>query len=166
MNGNLCVSGQIASRNQDNADGRSGFPSGACGMIDMSRGGHIELNNGAVLYAWGIIKGQDKANGNNTVGVGTINAHKGSTIWEDFQVGDFRGGTACSNLNSGASTWKFFPFQSYNVCNIEVPIIYEFGATEWCYTSLRTNNDDTEFKLVADKETLFFFIKQPTPFKP
>lgn len=155
VNGNLCVSGQIASRNQDNADGRSGFPSGACGMIDMSQGGHIELNNGAVLYAWGIIKGQDKANGNNTVGVGTINAHKGSTIWEDFQVGDFRGGTACSNLNDGASTWKFFPFQSYNVCNIEVPIIYEFGATEWCYTSLRTQNNATEFKLVASEQTLF-----------
>lgn len=155
VNGNLCVSGQIASRNQDNADGRSGFPSGACGMIDMSQGGHVELNNGAVLYAWGIIKGQDKANGNNTVGVGTINAHKGSTIWEDFQVGDFRGGTACSNLNDGASTWKFFPFQSYNVCNIEVPIIYEFGATEWCYTSLRTQNNSTEFKLVASEQTLF-----------
>ena len=96
VNGNICVGGQIMAGTGSTHTG--GYPHGACGMIDMSKGGHIELNDGANLYAWGFVKGQDMDQGNNTINVGTVTANSGSAVWEDFSYGDFRGGSACVEI--------------------------------------------------------------------
>ncbi len=155
VNGELCVAGQIMSGAEANA--KSGYPTGTCGMLDMSRGGYVEVNDGGKFYAWGIVKGQDQDQGNNTINVGTIVAHQGSVIWEDFQVGDFRGGTACANFYLNRGDDHFFPFQSYNVCNIEAPIVYEYGSTEKCYLNIYANSstNEADFTLVGSEATLF-----------
>jgi len=128
-NGTICIAGKQVCLGGGKA---SGYITGGCGVIDMSAGGHIELNNGANLYAWGFITGQDVNQGNNTFGVGTIVANSGSKVWEDFAVGDWRGGTACSNIQGS----NFFPFQSYFIQNIEVPLTIKYGAVDNCYASV------------------------------
>lgn len=140
VNGTICVGGQQRCAGGGNP---SGHPVGACGMIDMSTGGHIELNSGATLYCWGFIKGQDMDQGNNTIGVGTITANSGSKVWEDFAVGDWRGGSACLSIQNS----NFFPFQSYFIQNIEVPLTVKNGAENKCYASV--NGNSTDFQLPA-----------------
>jgi uncharacterized repeat protein (TIGR02543 family) len=150
--GVLCVGGQLVSYNGGNP---SAYPIGACGVLDMSNGGHIELDG--TIYCWGFIKGQDMDQGNNTVGVGTIAANSGSVIWEDFAVGDWRGGTACSTIAGNASSWKFFPFQSYTIQNVEVPTTYHYGATLSNYTNVYGGGGKNEgtFSLIGKSNTLF-----------
>ncbi len=150
--GVLCVGGQLVSYNGGNP---SAYPIGACGVLDMSNGGHIELNG--TIYCWGFIKGQDMDQGNNTTEVGTITANNGSVIWEDFAVGDWRGGTACSTIAGNASSWKFFPFQSYTIQNVEVPTTYHYGATLSNYTNVYGGGGKNEgtFSLIGKSNTLF-----------
>ena len=152
--GAICVGGQIMSAGGGKP---SAYPTGACGMIDMSAGGHIELNGGSVLYAWGFIKGQDMDQGNNTVGVGTITANNGATVWEMFAVGDWRGGTACSTIYNNRNSWKFFPFQSYTVQNIEVPTTYKYGSTLSNYTNVYGGGGTNpgQFAIIGKENTLF-----------
>ena len=152
--GVICVGGQIMSAGGGKP---SAYPTGACGMIDMSAGGHIELNNGAVLYAWGFIKGQDKDQGNNTTGVGTITANSGATVWEMFAVGDWRGGTACSTIYNNRNSWKFFPFQSYTIQNVEVPTTYKYGSTLSNYTNVYGGGGTNpgQFAIIGNTNTLF-----------
>lgn len=151
-NGIICVGGRIASMQGGNF---SGYPVGACGVLDMSRGGHIELNEDAILYAWGFVKGQDYPDqGNNTIDVGTITANSGSKVYEDFN-GENRGGSACSDLvnNSG---YKSFPFQGYAIQNIEVPVTYKFGSTLQVYTALYIQGTITkDFPLISNSKSLF-----------
>ncbi len=136
--GNICVGGQMASVNGGKA---SSYPMGGCGMLDLSRGGTINLKSGSVLYAWGFVKGQDMEQGNNTEasGVGKIVAESGATVWEDFQVGEWRGGTASQTIYNNKSSWKFFPFQSYTIQNIEAPVEYQTGSKLKCYWAIFGN---------------------------
>ena len=131
----------------------SGYTTGTCGVIDMSSGGYIELNSGAKLYCWGFIKGQDMDQGNNTIGAGSILAKDGSEVWENFAVGDWRGGTACSNIQVS----NFFPFQSYFIQNIEVPLTIKYGATNKCYAAVNANSSDWQLPaaMIGKEETLF-----------
>ena len=133
VSGTICVAGKMMSSGGGKA---SAYPTGELGVIDMSTGGNITLNSGAKLYAWGFIKGQDKDQGNNTGGCGSITAKSGSVVWEGFATGDWRGGTASSTIYSNASSWKFFPFQSYTIQNIEVPVTYNYGSTLSNYMSI------------------------------
>ena len=150
----ICVGGQIMSAGGGKP---SAYPTGACGVIDMSRGGHIELNNGATLYAWGFIKGQDMDQGNNTQNVGSITANSGAVVWEDFAVGDWRGGTACLTIYNNRNSWKFFPFQSYTIQNIEVPTTYKYGSTLSNYTNVYGDGhvNAGQFSIIGNSNTLF-----------
>ena len=150
--GVLCVGARMMSAGGNKA---SAYPTGPCGMIDMSRGGSITVNG--TLYCWGFIKGQDMEQGNNTTDVGTITVNDGATVWEMFAVGDWRGGSACLTIYNNRSSWKFFPFQSYTIQNIEVPTTYNFGATLSNYTNVygdgHTNGGT--FSLIGKSNTLF-----------
>ena len=147
--GTICVGGQADAGNGGNP---SGYVTGACGVIDMSKGGHIEMNNKAILYCWGFIKGQDMDQGNNTVGAGTITANSGSVIWEDFSVGDWRGGTATSGFDG-----RFFPFQSYYIQNIEVPVTYKYGSTlkNFFTFNMSSSAQETAFDVIGSNTALF-----------
>ena len=146
----ICIAGQAMA---GSGGSPSGYTTGACGVLDMSRGGHMELNDGSTLYCWGFVKGQDMDQGNNTVGVGTISVNSGATVWETFSVGDWRGGSATSSIVDT----RFFPFQSYFMQNIEVPTTYWEGSSEWCYFTLNATGGpyDTKFAVIGSSNCLF-----------
>ena len=96
---------------------------GRYGQIIMQEGSRITLNKGANLYAWGYITGD-----------GEITATSGSTVYEYFQVADWRGGAAVSKLIDNGK--KVFPFSQYYVQNIEAPLTIQNGATEKTYFSV------------------------------
>ena len=155
--GTICVGGQIISHQGGNA---TAYPAGDLGVINMANGGHIELKSGATLYAWGFIKGQDKDQGNNTTGVGTITANNGSTVWEDIPFGDFRGGSQLAAGNDCASTYRWFPFQSYTIQNIEVPLTIKYGASEKVFAvlyvpTMSLGTQKTKPTLIANSDALF-----------
>lgn len=149
----ICIGGQAMAASGSASDGATGYTTGACGVLDMSRGGHLELNNGSTLYCWGFVKGQDMDQGNNTVGVGTITVNSGATVWEPFSVGDWRGGSATSSIVDT----RFFPFQSYFMQNIEVPTTFWHGSSEWCYFTLNATGGpyDTQFAVIGSSNCLF-----------
>ena len=124
VNGVIEVGGQHASAAGGSPhNGRyGGSPTGPLGFINMLAGSHIDLNSGAYLYCWGYIYGD-----------GTITAKSGATIYENFQIMDFRGGDKSTELAQG---FLVFPTAQYHVQNIEVATTYEYGSTEYVHTSV------------------------------
>lgn len=161
-NGTICVGGQMISHQGGNP---TGCPGGDLGVINMANGGHIELTSGATLYCWGMIKGQDRDKGNNTDGVGTITANNGATVWENIAFGDWRGGSQTFAAYECRSTYRSFPFQSYSIQNIEVPLSLKYGSSEKVYTALYiptggTGSVPTSPTLIANSGALFL-LKDP-----
>ena len=154
--GNICVSAKIMSAGGGN---KSAYTTGECGVINMVNGGHIELNDGAQLYCWGYIKGQDMDQGNNTQGTGTVTANAGSVVWENFELGDWRGGTASLDIynNNYYDHRKLFPFQSYAIQNIEIPTTFNHGSTLRTYTVIHTSfgNHGAVFAMIGSGECMF-----------
>lgn len=150
VSGNICIGGQQTAVNGGNPTSQI---CGAAGVLDLSRGGTINLQNGSNLYAWGFVKGQDMDQGNNTdaSGVGVINAASGSIVWEDFQCGEWRGGTASSTIYSNKGSWRFFPFQSYTIQNVEVPVNYAYNSKLQCHWAIFGNGSTftVTFPLIA-----------------
>ncbi len=160
-NGNICVSAKLLSSNGGN---KSAYPTDECGVINMANGGHIELNEGANLYCWGYIKGQDMDQGNNTQHVGSVTANAGSVVWENFELGDWRGGSASLDIynNNVIDHRKLFPFQSYAIQNVEVPTSFKFGSVLRNYTSITTGmgNHGAVFSMIGPSETMFLLTDE------
>ena len=106
-------------------------PSGPYGQIDMAAGSAITLNNGANLYAWGFITGE-----------GQITATPGATVYEYFQLMDWRGGTATSGMLGNKH--KVFPISQYYVQNIETALTIQAGAQEHAYISVSAKGVGTK----------------------
>ena len=102
------------------AGGQQGCPVGDYGYIKMDDNSSITVKNGGNLYAWGFISGN-----------GSILAESGATVYEFYQIADFRGGSASSNMGN-----KVFPFSQYFVQNIEVPLTLNAGANEQVYSGV------------------------------
>ncbi len=100
--------------------GQQGRPVGDYGYIKMADNSSITVKNGGNLYAWGFISGS-----------GSILAESGATVYEFYQIADFRGGSASSNMGH-----KVFPFSQYFVQNIEVPLTLNAGADEKVYSGV------------------------------
>lgn len=100
---------------------------GPYGQIIMQGGSAIKLNRDANLYAWGYITGD-----------GQITANSGATVYEYFQVTDWRGGNAVLSMVT-TPTNHVFPFSQYYVQNIEAPLTIQNGATEKAYYSVTAN---------------------------
>ena len=122
INGSLCCSGKLCTTGQ--MGGWNGTPTGPDGRINMQSGSTITIKSGGNLYAWGYIYGS-----------GSVVAESGSTVYEAFQIKDWRGGTATSNVYKYA-----FIFSQYYVQNIEVPLTIYSGATEKLYTSCNASS--------------------------
>lgn len=110
--GNISLPAQVSSANSS----YTGVISGPCGTIHMKPSSSIVLKDGSNLYCWGFI-----------TGTGDIKAESGATVYEEFQICDYRGGAKTSSLNSGQ---KVFPFTQYYVQNIEATLEIEYGAKE------------------------------------
>ncbi len=99
----------------------TGIVGGPYGWLYLNEGSHIDLESGAFIYAWGYITGD-----------GTINAKNGSTMYEDFQMGDWRGGAIAYAMNdntNGLNGKGVFLLNDYFFQNIESEITYRPGAT-------------------------------------
>ena len=100
--------------------GEQGRPVGDYGYIKMADNSSITVKNGGNLYAWGFISGS-----------GSVLAESGATVYEFYQIADFRGGSASSGMGHGV-----FPFSQYFVQNIEVPLTLNAGANEQVYSGV------------------------------
>ena len=118
----ITVNGAISLGGRYYAAGGSeqGRPVGDYGYIKMAENSSITVKNGGNLYAWGFISGS-----------GSILAESGATVYEFYQIADFRGGSASSNMGN-----KVFPFSQYFVQNIEVPLTLNAGANEKVYSGV------------------------------
>ena len=118
----ITVNGAISLGGRYFAAGGSqqGRPVGDYGYIKMADNSSITVKNGGNLYAWGFISGS-----------GSVLAESGATVYEFYQIADFRGGSASSNMGN-----KVFPFSQYFVQNIEVPLTLNAGANEKVYSGV------------------------------
>ncbi len=129
-----------------------GNVAGPYGHIWMNRGSSIVLNSGANLYAWGYIRGS-----------GSVTANSGSTVYESFQLRDYRGGTASSAMLNKSE--RVFLFSQYYIQNIEVPVTLYSGAVEKGVMSLvalagtfleQKETSDIDFIGTANSSTALF----------
>ncbi len=111
VDGKLCVN---AMQSADQA--YAGHVTGPYGCINMSQGSTITMNGGSTLYAWGYI-----------IGSGSVVANSGSTVYENFQLTDFRGGNGTMEMADNKN--KVFPMSQYYIQNIEVPLTINAGAS-------------------------------------
>ena len=118
----ITVNGAISLGGRYFAAGGSqqGRPVGDYGYIKMADNSSITVKNGGNLYAWGFISGS-----------GSVLAESGATVYEFYQIADFRGGSASSGMGHGV-----FPFSQYFVQNIEVPLTLNAGANEIVYSGV------------------------------
>ena len=118
----ITVNGAISLGGRYYAAGGSeqGRPVGDYGYIKMADNSSITVKNGGNLYAWGFISGS-----------GSVLAESGATVYEFYQIADFRGGSASSNMGH-----EVFPFSQYFVQNIEVPLTLNAGANEQVYSGV------------------------------
>lgn len=109
----------------------TGIPHDKYGWLYLEEGSHIDLESGAALYAWGYVTGK-----------GEINAKNGSAVYEDFQMGDWRGGTIEVNVQgnkNGLNSKGVFPITHYYYQNIECPITYRAGSTAYALGGTAVN---------------------------
>lgn len=122
-NAHLDVLGTIEAGSKQAGSGQTGGYNGApylsYGWIYLSAGSSMTLENGAKLFAWGYV-----------TGAGEIDAKRGSTVYEMFQLTDWRGGTAISGMESNSQ--KVMPVNQYYIQNVECPIKFRPGAIELC----------------------------------
>lgn len=87
-----------------------GLPSGTCG--EMVLNGGLTVAGGGTLYARGYITGS-----------GSIDAQNGASIYQLFQIKDYRGGSTTMDMMD-----TVFPVNSYLLENIQVDTTYAYGA--------------------------------------
>ena len=122
---NVIVNGAISlSGVQSGVFGANGSTHGPTSFLKMNSGSKITVSNGGNLYSWGYI-----------IGSGSVEILSGGTVYEPFQVADFRGGDGTTQVVSGKSN-RVFPFNQYYVQNIEVPLTIHSGAVETGYFAM------------------------------
>lgn len=114
VNGAISVSAKVTAKM-----GYSGNPTSKYGHVAMNEGSTITVNDKANLYAWGYITGSGK-----------VTIKGGGTVYEAFQVTDWRGGTYTTKMLDNSN--KVFPMTQYYAQNVEVPMTLEAGAKETC----------------------------------
>ena len=100
--------------------GATGYITGKYGLVQLNGSSRIHVKNGGAFYAWGYV-----------VGDGSVVANSGSSVYEYFQITDFRGGSASTSMGN-----KVFPFSQYFVQNIESALVLNAGAKEVVYTGI------------------------------
>ena len=106
-------------------------PVGEYGHLVMEEGSHLTLQSGSEVRAWGFITGK-----------GEMDARRGATVREMFQMGDWKGAMtsvkitgmvpssspAYGIVGGDDSDKKIFPVTQYFIQNIESPVKYHPGA--------------------------------------
>ena len=147
LEGGLSVGGQY----QSASGGSNSYMSGNYGQVWLNAGSNITVTNGGNLYAWGFVSG-----------AGTVTVKSGGTVYEWYQILDFRGGTATMGIGN-----KVFPFNQYDIQNVESAMTLEQGATETAYAAVYASSrinpsaipfigDSGMFKIVSGSMTKMY----------
>ena len=120
----------------------SGRPVGKYGYMVLNEGSSIKV--AGTLYAYGYIGGQ-----------GSVKIMSGASVYEYFQIIDFRGGTA--TLAMYGNSKEVFPLSQYYVQNVEAPMTLEAGATEYGYTTLYMSSTEyhSSVKFIGTSGAMF-----------
>lgn len=99
-------------------------PVGPYGRLVMEENSHITLQSGSEFRAWGFVTGK-----------GEMDARRGATVREMFQLGDWKGAFTSVEITGMApdivadhSDKRIFPVTQYFIQNIESPVKYHPGA--------------------------------------
>ena len=150
---NLYIDGEVslsAKHNAANSNTRgSGAPFGDISFMEMEKNSSITVNDGGTLYVYGFITGE-----------GEVTAKSGSTVYENFQIEDFRGGSCTTMMaakEEGQEQQGVLPISQYYIQNIEVPLTLEYGSTEYCYASVYMLNTvmGSAVKFIGEDEAMF-----------
>ncbi len=146
VSGKIEVSAQMYCRET----GHISYIQGPYSRIYMNAGSLIQLNSGAVLYAWGKVTGS-----------GEIKVKNNAEVREMFQIYNM---PSMSNLVYvyNDNNHKFFPVQQYEINNIEVPTTYYYNSRLVCGMSnyykgvvgIGYNKDDN-IRVVGTQNALF-----------
>ena len=130
----LSVYGTIETGSQQFAGSQaSGYQTGSYGRIHTDTGVRIDLESGSTVYCWGYITGGAE-----------IHAKRNSTIYEHFEIGDFKGGgVAAAMLTSwdNRNKKKVFMVTHYFYQSIEATVVYHPGSKGLGSTSVQANGD-------------------------
>lgn len=111
VHGTIEVTGTQRSSDQSYAS----LPNGPCGFINMQEGSSMTMESGSELRAWGFI-----------IGKGETDVRRNATVREQFQMGDWKGGSTSFGMLS--DNRRVFPLTHYYIQNIESPFKYHPGA--------------------------------------
>lgn len=118
----------------------AGIPVGKYGQLVMHPGSKITLSSGAKLRAWGFVTGVLEGTGANAKYVaGEIDARRGSTVYEQFQMYDWKGGSHTSGMITKTNP-AVFPINQYFIQNVEVPTTFHPGSSLYSVTSISVTN--------------------------
>lgn len=118
----------VGSKIYANAASDTSRPVGPYGKIETKDNSSITLNGGAALYCMGYITGN-----------GLVNALSGSTVYEIFQMTDYKGGGYTKEMVGDKKSPKVFPFNQYYVQNVECTLRIHQGADEKVFGATYTN---------------------------
>lgn len=161
---NLTVKGKIeaSSTLYINQNNWTGIVGGPYGWLQLNEGARVDLDPGAYLYAWGYVTGK-----------GEITAKNGSYVYEDFQMGDWRGGSIEKDVagsngkgnGKGVNGKSVFLITDYYIQNIECPVTFMAGANEIAYSGcymdpnnagvFKVEGKSDPVKLVGTQESMF-----------
>ena len=95
--------------------GYNSNPWGPYGHLVLEENTKLTLQDGSHIYAWGFVTGK-----------GEIDARRGATVHEQFQMGDWKGGTTSAGLLTDER--GVFPVTQYYIQNVEAPAKFHPGA--------------------------------------
>ena len=111
------------------SNARSGT-TGAYGRIQLDSGSSITMNIGSTLYAYGFVTGEGTVTAKG-------NASTGATVYEIFELREFRGGDITNNMQGNEQ--GVLPFSQYYFQNIGASLVMEAGITLTGYTAAKVS---------------------------
>ena len=149
---NLDVFGtiEVSGSQYSGDDDHTGATSGAYGQLQLNKGSCIVLQNGSILRAWGYVTGDvEHKNARHEVPMGEIDARRGATVYELFQMGDW-GNTIANGIGLVAND-SHFPISSYYIQNIEAPVKYHPGSRLLTTTTVSASGGGLNLTMCANE---------------
>ena len=134
--GTIELSGEQFSKG---GDPEQSIPGGPYGRLILKPGSHVTLNDGAELRAWGYVTGDGTRAADGTYLSGEIDARRGSSVREQFQIGDWKGGDISFTMIQDKDPQQkmyLFPIYEYFIQNVESPVKYHPGSALYCSTAV------------------------------
>ena len=147
---NMTVLGTVEVTGMQHGSGEQmGVPGGNYGHLILKPGSHVTLSSGSVLRAWGFVTGDGTQDAEGNYLSGEIDARRGATVREMFQMGDWKGGdisfSMAMEIPGMNPTWRdlthLFPVYTYFIQNIESPVKYHPGSALICATSVNVSGN-------------------------